>query len=297
MYVITGATGNIGRLITETLLSKGMAVRALSRSLERLNPLVDQGAEPFAGHLEDASFVREAFEGATAVYTMIPPILHTDDLRKHQNRIGENIAAAIQNAGIEYVVNLSSLGAHLSEGTGILLGSYDQEQRLNRIPGINVVHLRPAYFMENLLGSVQKIKREGILGSSLKGDISLPMVSVRDIAAIASRYLLELNFLGKVVHELLGQRNLTMNEITRILGAAVGKPDLRYIQISYQEAKSSMVRRGISHSVAEASVELSRRVNENPQIFDAQRTAENTAPTSIEDFAEVFAAIYGKGKS
>ncbi len=292
MYVITGATGNIGKLIAETLLSKNKRVKTISRSADRLKSLVERGAKPFVGELENAEFVQQAFDAATAVFAMIPPILHTDNLRKHQNRIGENIANAIENTGIKYVVNLSSLGAHLPEGTGILLGSHDQEQRLNQIEELNVVHLRPVYFMENFLGSIGRIKREGVFGSSLRGDISLPIVATRDIASVASRYLLELNFSGKKVHDLLGERDLTMVEISRILGSAIGKPDLQYVQFSYEQVKKSMINGGISPDVAEASVELSQKVNENPHILNSERTLEKTSETSIEVFAKTFAEVY-----
>lgn len=294
MDVIIGATGNIGKLIVEKLLSKGKQVRAISRSVDRLQSLVERGAIAFEGQLEDREFVIEAFHGATAVFSIIPPILQADDLRKYQKNISENIARAIERAGIRYVVNLSSLGAHLSEGTGILLGSYDHEQRLHQIEGINLVHLRPSYFMENFLGSIGRIKRENIFGSSLRGDIPLAIVATQDVAKVASKYLLELNFSGKKVHDLLGERDLTLLEITKILGNAIGKDDLEYVQFPYQQVKDSMVNRGISESVAEASIELSKTLNENPHIFDSERTPEKTTETSIETFAKFFARIYKK---
>lgn len=292
MYVITGATGNIGKLITEQLLSKGKSVRAVSRSADRLRTLVEKGAEAAVGKLEDSDFVSQAFEGAAAAFAMIPPILRAENLRKYQAQIGENIAAAIEDARVKYAVDLSSLGAHLSEGSGILLGSHDQEQRLNKVEGLNVVHLRPAYFMENFLGSIGRIKTEDVMGSSLRGDIPIPVVATRDIAGVASRYLLELNFSGKSVHDLLGERDLTMSEITGVLGRAVGKPDLRYVQLDYQQVKNSMISRGISPSVADASIELSESLNKNPALFDSERTAEKTTETSIEDFAKIFAEVY-----
>jgi len=292
MIVISGATGNIGKRITAMLLSEGRQVRAISRRTDHLKSLVEKGAETAVGTLEDSVFVRRAFEGATAAFVMVPPILKADNLREYQAQIGENMAGAVEESGIRYVVHLSSLGAHLSEGSGILLGSHDQEQRLNRIEDLNVVHLRPAYFMENFLGSIGRIKRENTFGSSLRGDIPLALVATRDIAKVASRYLLELSISGKSVHDLLGERNLTLLEITKILGNAVGKSDLKYVQFPYQQVKDSMMSRGISESVADASIELSKTLNENPHIFDSERTPEKTTPTSIEEFVDLFLAEY-----
>lgn len=292
MYVITGAAGNIGKRISQHLLSKGKKIRVMGRNVERLKPLMDLGAEPLIGQLEDKAYVIEAFSGAKAVYTMIPPILYAENLREYQKKLSDNIAVALEEGGIKYAVNLSSLGAHLSKGTGILLGSYDHEQRLNRIENINLVHLRPAYFMENFLGSIGRIKSENIFGSSLREDIPLAIVATQDIAEAATRYLLELNFSGKSIHDLLGERDLTLLEITKILGNAVGKHDLRYVQFPYQQVKDSMMRRGISESVADASIELSKTLNENPHIFDSERTPESTTKTSIEEFAGVFLTVY-----
>jgi uncharacterized protein YbjT (DUF2867 family) len=294
MYVIIGATGNIGKLIVKALLLEGKRIRTVSRNMDRLQLLVEKGALPFVGQLEDRDFLIETFRGSTAAFVMIPPILEADNLREYQNSISENIASAIEKAGTKYVVNLSSLGAHLSTGTGILLGSYDHEQRLNQIEGINLVHLRPAYFMENFLGSMRRIAREGSLGSSLRGDIPLAIVATQDVAKVAIKYLLKLNFSGKKIHDLLGERDLTMLEVTKILGNAIGKPNLKYVQSPYQQVKDSMMDRGISESVAEASVELSKTLNENPHIFDSERTPEKTTETSIETFAKFFAGIYKK---
>jgi uncharacterized protein YbjT (DUF2867 family) len=214
MYAIIGATGNTGRIISENLLSKGELVRVIGRNAERLQSLVDKGAEVAIGTLEDPKYINEALRPVKAVYAMIPPNSQAEKIREYQNRIGENIANAIQNNKVKYIVNLSSLGAHLPEGTGIVLGLFDQEQRLIKIEDVNVVHLRPIYFMENLLGNIELIINKGINGSPLKDDVPVPVIAIKEIARVASKYLLELEFSGKVVHELLGEKDVTMNEAT-----------------------------------------------------------------------------------
>src|SRR5688572_28698549 len=129
MFVITGATGNIGRVLAATLLSQGYSVRALGRDENRLQPLIDRGAEPMVGAPDDPEFMRAAFEGAVAVFAMIPPPATAPDVRAAQARVGEAIAAAVAINQVGHVVNLSSLGAELSEGTGPVLGVHDQERR------------------------------------------------------------------------------------------------------------------------------------------------------------------------
>ena len=295
MYVITGANGNIGRRLAKILLAEGEKVRVVSRNVERLQPLAQRGAEVCMGSLQDEAFLAQTFQGARAAYVMIPPNHQAENLRAYQNRVGNVIFNVLKNAGVEYIVNLSSLGAHRPDKTGPVLGLYDQEQRLNWLANANLVHLRPTFFMENLLNNINLIKTRGINGTPLNGDLALPMVATKDIARVASEYLLELGFKGIVVRELLGQRNISMNEMTQILGKAIGLSNLQYVQLSFEEAGRSMIEAGFSRDVAQSLLQLYGSINERIVIVATERTDENTTETPFEEFAESFAAAYGAG--
>lgn len=291
MFVITGATGNIGSVLAEKLLEKKQKVRAIGRSADKLKGLAGRGAEIAAGSLDDTAFLAGAFEGATAVFTMIPGDLRAQNARKQQDHVGEAIASAIERARPSFVVNLSSIGGHLPEGTGPIAGLHAQEERLNLIREIHVLHLRPAYFMENLLANIPLMKHMGINGSAMRGDLSFPWIATRDVAAAASDHMLKLDFKNKNVHDLLGQRDLTHTEVTKMIGQAIRKPDLPYIQFSYEDAQKGMMQAGISEDVAGSFNEMARAFNEG-LIVSPPRTPKNTTPTSIEDFAAIFAAAY-----
>jgi NADP-dependent 3-hydroxy acid dehydrogenase YdfG len=142
MYVITGATGNTGSVIANELLEKGQPVRVIGRNESRLQPFADKGAEPFVAELVDQAGLRRAFSGARAVYAMIPPDMSQPDISAYQSLISEAIAGALEQAAVKYVVSLSSIGADKPDGTGPVVGLHRFEQRLNRIPGLNVLHLR-----------------------------------------------------------------------------------------------------------------------------------------------------------
>lgn len=294
MYVITGATGHTGRAIAERLLAQGKPVRAIGRDAARLQPLTAKGAEPFVGALEDPEAMARAFSGAEAVYTLVPTNPAAPDVRADQNRVGEALATAIAKARVPYVVNLSSVGAHLSEKVGPIKGLYDIEQRFNRLEGTNVLHLRPTFFMENLLMNVQMIKNMGINGTPMKPDVAIPMIATKDIAAEAAERLLRLDFKGKSVKELLGPREWTMTEMTAILGRAIGKPSLPYVQFPYEDAEKAMIGMGLSPDVARGYIEMYRAFNDGIIKPTEKRSAKNTTPTSFEKFAEEFAAIYKK---
>lgn len=290
MYVITGATGHVGGGIANILLSISKEVRVISRSTDRLRPLIEAGAEAFPGNMEDPEFLTRAFTGAEAVFTMIPPNLQAGNLRSYQNKFTDSIVIAVKKAGVKNIVNLSSLGAQLTEHTGPVLGLRDQEARLNDIPDLNVVHLRPSYFMENLYGSITMI-RNGIIGGSLLPDLKVPYIATRDIASVGAKYLTFLDFSGVKVHYLLGERDISMNEIAKIIGKVIHNRKLHYQQFSYDDAIKGMIGMGMSPDVAKAFTDLSKTANEGLLLKGIRRTIETTTETSFEKFAKSFATM------
>ncbi len=292
MYTITGATGNTGRPIAEALLQEGKQIRVVGRSRERLEALAARGAEPIVASLDDVASMTRAFQGARAAYLMIPPSYGEPDFRGYQNRVGQALAEAILAARVSHVVNLSSVGAHLAAGVGPINGLHDQEQCLNRFAGVHVLHLRPVSFMENLLFNINLIKQAGINGTPLQADLAIPMIATQDIAEVAARRLLALDFSGKSTQELLGPREISMAEATRIIGKAIGKPDLPYVQFPYEEAERAMIGAGMSPDTARAFVEMYRAFNDGLLRPTEPRSAANTTPTSFDAFAKRFAAAY-----
>jgi uncharacterized protein YbjT (DUF2867 family) len=292
MYVITGATGNIGSKAVDLLLDRGEKVRVIGRDASRLQRFVDRGAEAATGDLKDWGFLRKAFGGATAVFCMIPPNYKAGDFRAYQNELGTSIANAVKNSGVSHVVNLSSQGAELSEGTGPIKGLHDQEERLNGIQGVHVLHLRPTYFMENLLMNIPLIKQKGIAGSAVRGDIKFAMIATRDIASYVVDRLVKRDFEGKTFRDLLGQRDLSLGEATSIIGRSIGMPDLKYAQFSYDDTAKWMAGMGISEDLCRLIVEMSKAMNDGIICVNRPRTADNTTPTSIEDYAGAFAKAF-----
>ena len=293
MYVITAATGHIGRALALELLAKKQKVRVVGRRADRLQPLVQQGAEAFVGNVEETGAMTRAFSGAKAVFTLIPPHYSTDNLRAYQNKVSESYASAITAASAKYVINLSSVGAHLAEKAGPVNGLHDGEKRFNKLEGVNIIHLRPCFFMENVLLGLDMIKNQGLYGTALQPDLRLAMISTRDIAHVAADLFLHLDFSGKSVRELLGQRELSMKEATQIIGRAIAQPDLKYVQLAYADTEKALVGMGLSRDLARLFVEMYRSTNEGIFRPTEARTSWNTTPTSFEDFArEVLVPAY-----
>jgi uncharacterized protein YbjT (DUF2867 family) len=294
MITVMGATGHTGRKVTEILLNAGERVRALGRSEARLAELERAGAEVLAGDARDTAFLTRAFRGADAVFTMLPPDLQAVDYRAALDRVGAAITTAIRDSGVRAVVVLSSLGAQLTEGTGPIVTLYDFEQRLRQLEHVDVLVLRPGYFFENFEESLDLIARQGINANAVDPDVPVPMIATRDVATVAAGALATRDWQGIVVRELLGPRDLTFADATRILGRELGKPDLPYIRMTYEDLSATLVQTGLSADVARSYVELVRALSERIVTSIEGRTAANTTPTRFEDFAAELAEQFAR---
>jgi uncharacterized protein YbjT (DUF2867 family) len=294
MYVILGASGNTGSIIANSLLVKGKKVRVIGRDAGRLQRFVDKGAEAFTGDVSDATALTKAFRGARAAYLLLPPITSRED----QERESDAIAKAATESGLRYAVYLSSYGAHVPEGTGPVAGLHSSEEKLNAISGLNVLHLRAAYFMENNLTAISMIQGLGIFGHALRPDLKLPMIATPDVGDYAAQRLLALDFSGKQTRELLGERDLSMTEATAIIADGIGSPDLRYEQFTYDQMRRALEQMGMPPKKAAVYIEMFKAINTGVLAAQEPRSRENSTPTSFEKFVQdVFAPAYhGKAR-
>lgn len=293
MIVITGATGNTGKPAAESLLDKGDKIRVIGRDTKKLEPLVARGAEPFAGDVQDADAMTRAFQGADAVYLIIPQALQRDDFREYQERISDAYAKAVAIARVPHVVTLSSIGAQHPSGTGPIVGLYNMERKLNDVPGINVLHIRPGYFMENLLQNIGPIKSMGFLPGGEPGDMPTPMIATKDIGHYAAERLHARDFSGTSTQDLLGQRDISMKEATSVIGKAIEKPNLHYMHVPFLVLEPALVKMGMPKSSAALIIEMWKAGKEGHVAATEPRTQKNTTPTTIEEFVEeVFVPAY-----
>ncbi|QRY81363.1 NAD(P)H-binding protein [Pseudomonas sp. PDNC002] len=293
MITVMGATGRTGSRICHTLLEAGVPVRALGRSAERLAPLAAAGAQIAVGEPNDAAFLSEAFRGVEAVYTLLAYGPDTEDYRRQQAAQGEAITQAIGHSGVRNVVFLSSVGAEVSSGTGPIISMHDQEQRLRAVPAdVNILMLRAGALFENLYGALEIVRAYGCYSDAVAADVPVPMVASADVADAAARALLDRDWRGVQVRELLGQRDVSYAEATRLLGAAIGLPDLPYIQVSAEELTGALLQAGYTPSIAGCYAELAEAINSGRVRAQEQRSARNTTATSLEEFSQTWAASY-----
>jgi uncharacterized protein YbjT (DUF2867 family) len=288
-YVILGASGNTGAIIATFLLSKSKKVRVVGRDLGRLEQFVRRGAEAIAADLTDAAALTKAFTGARAAYAILPP-LHS---REEQEQQSDAIAKGVKESGLRYAVHLSSYGAQVPQGTGPVAGLHSSEEKLNAISDLNVLHLRAAYFMENNLAAIDMIRGMGLFGHALLPDLKLPMIATRDVGDYAGQRLFDLDFSGKETRELLGERDLSMTEVTAAIARGIGKPDLHYEQFSYDQVRQVLVQSGFSPKKAGVYIEMFEAINAGLLAAQEQRSRQNSTPTTFERFVQdVFVPAY-----
>ncbi|HEU4901751.1 MAG TPA: NAD(P)H-binding protein [Flavisolibacter sp.] len=292
-YVITGGAGNISKPLAEKLIAAGHEVTIVGRNPQHLKPLTDKGASAAIGSVEDVAFLTQTFTGADAVYTMVPPTMTAPDWKAYIGQIGKNYAAAIKAAGVKYVVNLSSIGAHMPEGAGPVSGLYRGEQALNELADVNIVHLRPSYFYTNLLANIPMVKGMNILGSNIsKATDKIILTHPDDIADVAADELLNLRFTGHSVRNIASDER-TGVEVAKALGAAVGKPDLPYVEFNDDDTLNGLKSAGLPEEVAKNYTEMGHALRTGAMVEDYYKNPPpQLGKTKLEAFARQFAAAY-----
>ncbi len=293
-YVITGGAGNISKPLALQLLAAGNDVTVISRNAANLSALTDAGAKAAIGSLEDSDFIAQTFAGADAVYTMVPPVHQiASNWKGYIEQIGKNYAIAIKKNGITHVVNLSSIGAHLADGVGPVSGLYRVEQVLNALEGVHVKHLRPAYFYNNLMANIGMIKGMGIIGGNFSAEEGkFVIVAPSDITTIAAKELLDLSFTGKSVHYIASDE-VSTDQIAAELGQAIGKPDLKWVKFTDEQALGGMLQAGLTEEIAKNYVEMNQSMNTGAMAEDYfKNRPTELGKIKLAAFAKVFAAAY-----
>ncbi|MFC4761552.1 NmrA family NAD(P)-binding protein [Dyella koreensis] len=290
MITVMGATGHTGTRLVERLLQAGQSVRALGRSKQRLQALAQAGAEVLAGEPDDAGFLAEAFSGAAAVYTLLAYDVQTPDYHAMQNAQGEAVVQALRRSAVSHVVFHSSVGADLPAGNGPIASLHTHEARLRDMGNINALILRSGALFENFNASLETIKQLGMYGDAMAPDVAIPMIATRDIADAAAKALVARDWHGVVVRELLGPRDLSYAEATRLIGERIGMPDLAYEQVPYEAMTGLLCQAGFSENLAHLYVELAQAINEGRIHSLEGRNAANSTPTGFETFADALVA-------
>lgn len=290
--IVTGSLGNISRPLVEELVRQGHTVTVISSKADRTKEIQALGAIAAIGSVQDAAFLEKTFTGADAAYCMTPPDFGAADVLEYYRSVADSYSEAAKNTGIEHLLYLSSYGADLEKGTGVIRGSHYAEGVLSKLRDVTVTLLRPGYFYYNLYAFLGMIKSRGVMGSNFGGDDKLVMVSPLDIAAAAAEELMDAAPKNKVRY--IASDEHTCNEVASILGAAIGKPDLQWLTFSGEQVKQSMLERGMHPGMAGLLVELGAAIHTGALLQDYERHRPPLGRVKLQAFAREFAIAYHK---
>ena len=297
---VTGSLGYISTPLIQKLIEKGHSVTVISSDAGKQKAIEELEATAAIGTMENVDFLTGAFAGADAVYCMLAPYGNFADPNNNAEAviaragaIAHNYVQAIERSGVKRVVYLSSIGAHMEKGAGLIVIHHHGENILNKLPtDVNISFMRPSGFYKNLLLFVNAIKSQNTIAARYGGDDVNVFVSNLDIAdAIVDE--LESQEQGRKIRYVASEE-MTCNEEAAILGTAIGKPDLKWISINDQQQLEAYTAHGMNESLARQFVEMNASIHNGKFFKDYNRNKPVFGKVKMEEFAKQFSAVYNQ---
>ncbi|MET3879113.1 NmrA family NAD(P)-binding protein [Chitinophaga sp. OAE865] len=292
--VVTGSIGNIGKPLVPRLVANGHQVTVITSKQHNEAIIENMGAKAVTGSVEDVNLLTGTFAGADIVYTMVPSFFGAADLLEFYRSVGENYGEAIRESGVQRVINLSSFGAHLNKGTGVILGAHYVEEILNKLENVQITHMRPTSFYYNLLAFADMIRNQGSISINCGGNDVMQLVHPDDIAAAIAEEVEQPGSPRKIRYVMSDER--TCNEIAAALGKEIGMPDLEWRLISDEEAKNRYLKAGVPSLLAQYLTEIYSSLHNGKLAEDLIHHRPEYGKIKLEDYAREFAVIYNGKK-
>lgn len=287
MIVVTAPTSSIGRQVAQNLLDAGAPVRVIARDPARLTPSIRENAEVVRGSHGDPAVVAPAFADADAVFWLVPPDPRSDDVEAVWSGFTRTVIDAFQK---QRVVGVSALGrgTPMADHAGYVTASLAMDD-LIASTGVSYRALVMPSFMENMRRQTTSILNDGVFFAPSRPDLKVPTCATRDIAAAATRLLLDDSWSGVGSVPVLGPEDLSPDDQARILSEVLGRP-VRFHQITGAAFKARLIGNGASEAMAQATLDMYEA--KAAGLDNAEpRTPESSSPTTFREWCkEVFLA-------
>lgn len=222
MIVVTGATGNVGRRLVETLAAAGEKVTAVSRRISAAD--VPDGVRTGQADIAKPAGLNQLFDGADRLF-----LLTSGDFLAAGGDVAE-LAAAARQAGVRRVVLLSSQGV----GTGRHAPAFEEAVKAS---GLEWTVLQPGGFASNAFQWAPSIRESRVVAAPF-GDVALPVIDPADIADVAAVALRETGHNGQT-YVLTGPEPISPRRQAAAFGDALGEP-VRFAELGEDEARAAM---------------------------------------------------------
>jgi len=295
MIVVTAPTGDIGHQVVRHLLTAGAEIRLIARDPSRLPDDVRNRADIVAGSHGDAAVVNQAFKGADTVFWLAPPDPKAPSVTAAYVDFTRPAAAAMKAHGVSRVVSITALGrgSPLAANAGYVTGSLEMDDLIAGA-GVALRAVANASFMDNIARQADAIRDQGLFFMPISGELKLPSVATRDIAAVAARLVLDTGWTGREEVPLLGPEDISFNDMAEIMSQVLGKA-VRYRQISLEAYKARFMQFGMSDAMAQGMTDMARAKDLGLDLTVA-RTAQNATPTTFRQWCEdtLKPAVHGR---
>ncbi|MBO2454389.1 NAD(P)H-binding protein [Actinomadura barringtoniae] len=225
MYLVAGATGNVGSEVVKALAAAGEPTRALVRDPESANAKLPEGVEAVAGDLNKPETLTSALYGVRSVF-LLPGYADMP-----------GVLAEAKKAGVEQVVQLTGGSAGNSDMSNAVTRYMAATETAVKESGLPWTFLRPTAFMTNALRWLPQLQAGDEVRVSFP-NVLTASVDPFDLGAIAARAMLTDEYRGEILWP-TGPVALRPAEQVLILGAALGR-DLRAVELSNEEAREEM---------------------------------------------------------
>jgi len=257
MFIVSGATGNTGRIVAETLLSRGKQVTVLVRDRSKGQSWVERGAKAAVASLEDSKAFAGVLSGAEGFYANIPPMAEAKEFTESRARLIDAVAQAIQTSGVSHTVLLSSIAAHLPNGTGPI-GGLHYAEGVFRMATRNLTSLRATFFMTNWIPSMDRTN--GVLHNFLTPERKISQIAAKDIGRFAAEALIA-GPAGHLIQEVAGPRDYSPEDIARMVG-------LKLQTYPIDAVVPALTARGLSEEYARLAREMFEGLNAGRIVFE-----------------------------
>jgi uncharacterized protein YbjT (DUF2867 family) len=285
MIALTTPTGKIGSQVLKNLLDANADVRVIAREPAKLSPEVHTKVEVVQGSMDDDEVLNRAFEGADSVFHVVAPSFTADDVMESYLRFARPACRAILSQGVQRVVAVSTLGrgTSMAKNAGPITACLAKDEEIEKT-GVAYRALWCPGFMENMLMQLQPLKQQATFFLPARADMKIPLVATRDIAASATKLLLDPSWTGQGGIAVLGPEDLSFEDAAAVMTEVLGKP-IRFQSISGDAYKAQLMQYGATEVFAQGLVDMMAAKDQGMDNAE-RRTVENTTPTSFRQWCE-----------
>ncbi len=281
MNIIVGATGQVGSCLIQEIKQHGFPVRAVVRNPKKLS---DGTIETRAADLFNVDELTEAFTGGTTVFVLTPEDPASNDIIGETKRIVQNYRTAIQATGIEKVVGLSCIGAHVDSHTGNILMSRILEQGLNDLD-VEKVYIRPSYYFSNWLGYIETAKQYGVLPTFFPEQLKIEMHSPIDVAKFIAKVMTSRSSSGKKkVYELVGHEKYSSLDVANVL-SNLFNTEIAVQSIGKDKWRETLLSVGFTENTAHSLADMTLAVIDHLTVPEYPNDVIRL-PTTLADYLE-----------